>query len=205
MEINANIYIITESQELMEKTVAILSHETDALFIWDTIDPHPILPLTRTWYACDAHTGPTTGPGGWEDCLRECAVLLKKRGVVIIRFWSPDHPDDYCEYANTTAQGDVFVGSKCALYSFKRALGTDDIRMAYQELISGRSQYDRDAITRRIKKREAKRKAKGDFEIVNNVLKKYWGIGIAEEIPDGVTTIGEFAFVDRRGLERMLL
>ena len=131
--------------------------------------------------------------------------MLKKRGAVIIRFWSPDHPDEYCEYANTTAQGDVFVGSKCALYSFKRALGANDIRMVYQELISGRSQYERDAIARRMKKREAKRKAKGDFEIVNNVLKKYWGIGITEEIPDGVTTIGEFAFVDRRGLERMLL
>lgn len=30
MEINANIYIITDNQELMEKTVAILSRETDA-------------------------------------------------------------------------------------------------------------------------------------------------------------------------------
>ena len=45
MEINANIYIITDSQELMEKIEAILSRETDALFDWETIDPHPILPL----------------------------------------------------------------------------------------------------------------------------------------------------------------
>ena len=59
------------------------------------------------------------------------------------------------------------------MYSFKRALGANDIRMVYQELISGRSQYERDAIARRMKKREAKRKANGDFEIVNNVLKKY--------------------------------
>ena len=38
MEINANIYIITDSQELMEKTEAILSRETDALFVWETVD-----------------------------------------------------------------------------------------------------------------------------------------------------------------------
>ena len=77
--------------------------------------------------------------------------------------------------------------------------------MVYQELVSGRSQYERDAIARRTRKRESKRKEKGDFEIVDGVLKKYWGIGIAEEIPDGVTTIGEFAFVDGKGWERMLL
>jgi len=110
MEINANIYIITDNQELMEKTVAILSRETDAFFVWETVEPHPILPLTRTWYICDTGTGPTTDPGGWEDCLRECAALLKNRGAVIMRFWSPDHPEDYCEYANTTARGDVAIG-----------------------------------------------------------------------------------------------
>lgn len=205
MEINANIYIITDSQELMEKAEAILSRETDAFFDWETIEPHPILPLTRIWYTCDTNTGPTTGPSGWEDCLREYAALLKKHGAVIIHFWSPDHPDDYCEYASTTAGGDVIIGSRCSLYSFKRALGVDDIRMVYQELVSGRSQYERDAIARRARKREAKRRAKGDFEIVDGVLKKYWGIGIAEEIPDGVTAIGEFAFVDEKGWERMLL
>lgn len=78
MEINANIYIITESQALMEKTIAILSPQTDAFFIWEPIEPHAILPLTRTWYACDTGTGPTTDPSGWEECLRECAALLKK-------------------------------------------------------------------------------------------------------------------------------
>ena len=122
-----------------------------------------------------------------------------------MRFWSPDHPEGYCEYANTTAQGDVAIGSRCALYSFKKVLGVDDIRMVYQELVSGRSQYERDAIARRVRKREAKRRAMGDFEIVDGVLKKYWGVGIAEEIPEGVTAIGEFAFVDERGWERMLL
>lgn len=205
MEINADIYIITDSQELMEKTEAILSNETDAIFVWNTIDPQPILPLTRTWFTCDTNTGPTTGPGGWEDCLRECADLLKKRGTVIIHFWSPDHPEGYCKYANTTAQGDVFIGSRCSLYSFRRALGADDIRMVFQELESGRSQYERDDMARRALEREANRKAKGDFEIVDGVLMKYWGKGIAEEIPDGVTTIGEFAFVDEKGWERMLL
>lgn len=205
MEINANIYIITDSQELLEKTEAILSRETDAFFDWETLEPHPILPLTRTWYTCDTNTGPTTGPSGWEDCLRECAALLRKHGAVIMHFWSPDHPEDYFEYANTTAQGDVAVGTRCSLYSFKRALGVDDIRMVYQELVSGRSQYERDAIARRAQKREAKRRAKDDFEIVDGVLKKYWGIGITEQIPDGVTAIGKFAFVDERCWERMLL
>ena len=48
MEINANIYIITDSQALMEKTQAILSRETDAIFVCETVEPHPILPLPRT-------------------------------------------------------------------------------------------------------------------------------------------------------------
>lgn len=205
MEINANIYIITENQELMEKTEEILSRETDAIFIWDTIEPDAVLPLSRTWYVCDANTGMTTGPSGWRNCLYECADLLKKQGAVIIRFWSPDHPEDYCEYANTTAQGDVEIGSRCALYSFKRALGADDIRLVYQELASGRTPYERAVLAKRRRWREAKRKERGDFEVVNGILKKYWGIGIAEEIPSGVTAIGEFAFVDQRGWERMLL
>ena len=50
MEINANIYTITDSQELMEKTVAVLSRETDAIFVWETAEPHPILPLTRVYF-----------------------------------------------------------------------------------------------------------------------------------------------------------
>ena len=37
MEINANIYIIADSQELMEKTEAILSRQTEALFVWNTV------------------------------------------------------------------------------------------------------------------------------------------------------------------------
>ena len=205
MEINAYIYIITASEALMEETVFLLSRETDALFTWGTMEPHPVLPLSRSWFACETRTGPTSDPDGWKACLQACADLLKKQGTVIIRFWSPDHPDEYCEYANTTAQGDVAIGSRCALYSFKRAIGADDIRMVFQELISGRSRYERDALARRVQKREAKRKAKGDFEVVNGVLKKYWGIGTTEAIPEGVTTIGEFAFVDQRGWERMLL
>ena len=205
MEINANIYIITANEALMEKTVSLLSRKTDALFPWDTMDPHPILPLSQPWFVCETRTGLTSDPDGWRACMQACADLLKKQGAVIIHFWSPDHPDDYCEYANTTAQGDVVVGSRCALYSFNRALGADDIRMVFQELVSGWSRYERHALARRIQKREAKRKAKGDFEIVNGVLKKYWGIGTTEAIPDGVTTIGEFAFVDQRGWERMLL
>ena len=205
MEINANIYIITENQELMEKTEGILSHETDAIFIWNTIEPDAILPLSRAWYVCDANTGMTTDPSGWEDCLYECANLLKKHGAVIIQFWSPDHPEDYLEYANTTAHGDVEIGSRCALYSFKQALGVDDIRLVYQELVSGRSPHERAALAKRRQQHEAKRKAKGDFEVVNGILKKYWGIGVAEEIPSGITAIGEFAFVDQRGWERMLL
>lgn len=189
----------------MEKTEEILSHETDAVFIWDTIEPDAILPISRTWYVCDTNTGMTSDPSGWKDCLYECADLLKKHGAVIIQFWSPDHPEDYCEYANTTAQGYVEIGSRCALYSFKRALGVDDIRLVYQELVSARSSYERAALARRRQQHEAKRKERGDFEVVNGILKKYWGIGVAEEIPSGVTVIGEFAFVDQRGWERMLL
>lgn len=189
----------------MEKTEEILSRETDAIFIWDTIESDAVLPLSRTWYVCDANTGMTTDPSGWEDCLYKCADLLMEQGAVIIRFWSPDHPEDYCEYANTTAQGDVEIGSRCALYSFKRALGADDIRLVYQELVSGRSSYERAALAKRRQQHEAKRKERGDFEVVNGVLKKYWGVSVAEEIPGGVTAIGEFAFVDQRGWERMLL
>ena len=205
MEIHADIYIITDSRELMEKVTAILSRSVEGHFPSSTVSPDPILPLSRTWYTCESSEGPTSGPGGWEDCLNECAALLKRHGTVILNFTSPDHPDGYRESANTTADGDVVFGTRCALSSFKQALGVNDVRMVYRELSSGRTRYERDALYARRQKREARRQAKGDFEIVGNVLKKYWGVDTDEEIPDGVTVIGQFAFVDERGWERMLL
>ena len=76
--------------------------------------PNAVLPISKTWYGFSAETGPTSAPeyrdGWWDDGLRKCAQLLKKKGAVVVEFWSPDNPDDYHEFANTTAQGGIEMG-----------------------------------------------------------------------------------------------
>ena len=208
MEINARVYAIADSLELLRAASKILESETGIwYFVAEEMKPNIILPLTRTWHCFSMETGMTTNPqygGDWGDCLQECAQLLMKRGAVIVQFWSPDHPDSYQEYARTTAQGSIIIGYGCSLSSYKKAMGNDDIRMVYNELLSGRTQYERDAAAKRKEKQEAIRKERGDFDIVAGVLKKYRGTGKEVILPGTVTEIGEFAFVDKRGLEKMV-
>ena len=206
MEINANVYVIADDWRMLKKIGAILLPLTESPFSGgETIEPNAILPLTRTWYGYSLQTGMTSPDYEWEECVYECACLLKKKGAVIVQFWSPDHPDDYQGYVYTTANGGVDTGSRCSLYSYKRALGADDIKLVYEELLSGRTQRERDIAAERKQRKEALRKAKGDFEIIGGVLKKYRGTETDETIPDGVIEISEFAFVDKHSWERMLL
>lgn len=208
MEINACVYVIADSLELLRAAFKILESETEIrYFAAEEMKPNIILPLTRTWHCFSTETGPTSRPqydGDWGDCLQECAQLLMKRGAVIVRFWSPDHPDSYQEYASTTARGEITIGSRCSLSGYQRARGDNDIKMVYDELLSGRTQYEREAAAKRKEKQEAIRKEKGDFEIINGVLKKYRGTNKEVTIPENVTEIYEFAFTDKRGLERLI-
>ena len=164
MEIEANIYAIADDREILKEAGLLLSAWTGGLFFGENeVEPNPILPLSRTWYVFSTSTGPTQGPDGWMDCLRNCACLLKKRGAVIVQFRSPDHPEDYLEYAYTTAGGDANSGNRCSLLGYRRALGVDDIRLVYKELCSDRTQYERDIAAKRKQKKEALRRARGGF------------------------------------------
>lgn len=210
MEINAQVYVLADSKDLLKSACKTLESQMGTSFYGgEDFMPNAVLPLKKAWYGFSASTGPTSRPeygdGWWDDGLRKCAQLLKKRGAVVVSFWSPDHPDDYREYAYTTAQGGIDIGSSYSLYSYKRALGSDDVRLVFEELLSGRTQRQRDAAASRKAKQDKLRAEKGDFDIVKGVLKKYRGTDEEVTLPEGVTEIGEFAFVDKQGWRRMLL
>lgn len=210
MEINARVYVIADSPELLKVACDVLEKQMEHRYFGvEMLEPNAVLPLSRPWYGFSVSTGPTSGPeygdGWWDDGLRKCAGLLKKNGAVVVEFWSPDYPDEDCTYAHTTPQGGVEMGGRCSLYSYKRALGCDDVKMVYQELASGRTRRQRDAAASRMEKQARLRREKGDFEVVNGILKKYRGTDEHVVIPEGVKEIGDFAFVDECGWERMLL
>ena len=207
MEINAKVYAVADREELLEQLEDALE---DKLFLAfcdvQELEPCAVLPLTKTWYGFAEDTGMTDGPEGWISCLRECAAILKNNGAILVEFRSPDHPDDYLEYAYTTPGGGAGSGSRPGLIGYKRALGNDDITTAIDELISERTAEDRQWLCKRRERKEAIRKQKGDYEITpDGVLKRYWGYDSDVVIPDGVKEIGESAFVDLKGVERMIL
>ena len=205
MEINATVYIIAESEALVEKTARILSDQVGYSFCDpDSMEPCAALPIERTWYFDTMGSGPTGNPrrkdSGWKDCLKKCGALLKDRGSVIVRFTSPDAPDDYSDYAYTDDRGNVMLGACWDENDFD-----EDIDLVFREIRSGRTRSQREAASRRKEKEEALRREKGDFEIVGGVLKKYRGDDEEVTIPEGVREIGAFAFSNQRGIERMLL
>lgn len=207
MEINARVYAAADDEGLLKEVHCILSGKTFQDYCWvDRMEPCAALPLTKTWYGFAERAEPTDDPEGWLDCLRECAGLLGKRGVVVVVFRSPDHPDDYLEYAYTTSRGDAGCGSRDGLAGYDRALGNPDISRAVYELFSERNASERARASRRLEKKEAERRAKGDFEITSGgVLVRYRGNDTDVVIPDGVRVIGESAFADMKGVERMIM
>ena len=207
MEINAKIYAVADSEELLQRIGRILSEKTfdDDVSI-QAMEPCAALRVTRTWYGFSTRAEPVHGPEDWMDCMQECAEVLKKNGAVEVEFWSPDAPDDYLEYAYTTPGGNAGHARRSALPAYRRALGNDDILLAIRELYSERTARDRLFASRRREKKEAARREKGDFEITpDGVLKRYRGHDLDVVIPDGVKEIGESAFVDHKGLERFLV
>ena len=207
MEINASVYAVAENRKLLLQVNDILSRKTYAGWVGvEVMEPCAVLPLTKTWYGFTKDSGMTDEPDGWLGCLRECAQILKKNGAVVVEFRSPDHPDDYLEYAYTTSRGEAGQGKRPALFAYDRALGNRDISLAIDELFSGRSAQERAYACRRKEKKEALRKAEGDFRITGDgVLTKYLGDDTNVVIPDGVREIGESAFVDMKGVERMIM
>ncbi len=206
MEINARVYAVAKDGKLLRQVHDILAEKTHQNYLpVETLEPCAVLPLTQTWYGFTERAEPTNGPEGWMSCLRECAGLLKKDGAVVVEFRSPDHPDSYLEYAYTTASGNAGSGSRPGMIGYSRS-GCQDLCLAMDEMFSGRTARDRMFASRRKEKNEAIRKEKGDFEITpNGVLKKYRGHDMDVVIPDGVMEIGESAFVDMNGVERMIM
>ena len=209
MEINAKVYAVARDEELLHQVARILEEETyqdHDYWMPEALEPCAVLPLSQTWYGFDMRAEPTDGPEGWKPCLRKCAGILRNDGAVVVEFRSPDDPDDYLEYAYTTAGGGAGSGNRFTLLGYSRASGGGDLRLAMEEMFSGRTERDRFFASRRKEKKEALRKEKGDFEISpDGVLLKYHGNGTDVVIPDGVREIGEAAFVDMKGVERMIM
>ena len=206
MEINAKVYAVAKDEKLLGQVHEILNGKTYQHYLpAETLEPCAVLPLSQTWYGFTERAEPTNGPEGWLSCLRECAGFLRKDGAVVIEFRSPDHPDSYLEYAYTTSGGNAGSGSRPGLIGYHRA-GCEDLCLAMDEMFSERTAQERMLASRRKEKKEALRQQKGDFEITpDGVLKKYRGNDIDVIIPDGVREIGESAFVDMKGLERMIM
>jgi hypothetical protein len=92
------------------------------------------------------------------------------------------------------------------MIGYSRVPGGEDLCLAMDEMFSERNARDRMFASRRKEKKEAIRKEKGDFEITpDGVLKKYHGNDTDVVIPDGVREIGDAAFVDMKGVERMIM
>ena len=206
MEINARVYAVTKDSNLLRQVHEILDGKTYQHYLpVDALETCAVLPLKQTWYGFVERAEPTDGPEGWLSRLKECAALLKKDGAVVVEFRSPDDPDTYLEYAYTTSSGNAGSGSRPGMIGYSRA-GCQDLCLAMDEMFSGRTARERMFASRRKERKEALRKEKGDFEITpDGVLKKYRGHDTDVIIPDGVKEIGESAFVDMKGVERMIM
>ena len=207
MEINARVYAVALSRELLEQVHEVLTEMTpQRWYSPEILDPCAVLPLSRRWYGFTERAAPTYGPEKWTGCLEDCAQILGKNGAVVVEYRSPDHPDDYLEYAYTTPGGGAGIGRRPGLIGYARALGNRDVSLAIDELVSERTAWDREKLCRRMERKEAVRREKGDFEIgPDGILKKYRGHDTEVVIPEGVKEIGQSAFVDLDGVERMLV
>ena len=183
MEINAMVYAVSKDEKLLEQAHQFLAGKTfQHTPLVHALEPCAVLPL------------------------RECAGILRKDGAVVVEYRSPDDPDDYLEYAYTTPSGGAGSGKKPGMIGYSRGSSGRDLCMAMDEMFSGRTAADRMIASRRKEKKEALRQQKGDFEITSDgILKKYRGNDTDVVIPDGVREIGESAFVDLKGVERMLM
>ena len=104
MEINAEFWVISKNRDLVKQAGDIVFAEeagnqgnSYAVNIKNMPD----------WYYMSGHTGPTQDPNldpcsTWKKTLCRCSDLLEENGIVIVRFSSPDAPDNYSSYAYTT-------------------------------------------------------------------------------------------------------
>ena len=144
MEINAAIYAVAKDREMLRQIYQMLIDNTYHGYMpFETMEPCAALPLKRTWYGFAEKAEPTVGPEGWVSYLWECARLLRRDGAVVMEFRSPDHPDDYLEYAYTTAGGEAESGSSPGLIGYARIPGGEDLCLAMEEMFSGRTARER--------------------------------------------------------------
>lgn len=205
MEINARVFAVAESAELLEKEREILKEKIPrGALVTERLEPDAALRLSKTWYGFAVNTGMTGEPDTWKSCLYACSVALGTKGAVLVRFRSPDHPDDYELYACTSANGDVYIGKRYYFSGYEKAHGGDDVGRAIAEMVAGSTESQRRAAGIRAEKALAEREEKGEFIIENGVLVKYKGASVRLTIPDDVTEIADYAFVDEESLKKHL-
>jgi len=208
MEIRAKVYVIAKSPDALEEAGQVLSTEMRASNWWrtDTFEPDAVLKLAQTWYGFATNVEPAVSPAEWLGCLRRCAGILGKDGAMVVEFTSPDHPDSYLEYGTTTPSGNASIQTgRYSLIGYRRANGNDDLQTVCSELMSGRTAADRRAASKREEKRLQAQATCGDFKIKDSVMQKYLGNDEEVILPDGITEIGDSAFVDMRMLKRHIL
>ncbi len=209
MEIEAKVYAVSRDENLLRQVYQILKEKTFGDYMSaEKMEPCAVLPITQAWYGFIESAEMADEPEEWVDSLQECAGILRKDGAVVVEFRSPADDPDYLEYAYTTSSGNAGSGGRLdpCMHGYTRATGNNDIESVMYELFSGRGAWERERASRRINRKEAIRREKGDFEITpDGVLKKYRGHDSDVVIPDGVKEIGESAFVDLKGVERMLV
>ena len=207
MEISAKVYVAARTEELLKKAGSILKGAPlREQYGIDRMEPCAVLPLTGTMYGWTMSVEPANGPEKWVDILDECSEVLKTDGAVVVEFRSPDAPDDYLQYGWTRPRGGAGYGRRADISAYKRVNGNEDISLTIDELFAERTAYDRNIASRRKEKKEAVRREKGDFEITpEGLLRKYRGNDTEVVIPDGVKEIAEAAFVDMKGVERMIM
>ena len=207
MEIHATVYAVARDKDELRHVAGLLRRMTGPTnFIPDALEPCAALPLKRGWAGFVMRVEPADKPDDWMRSLERCGAYLMEDGFVIVVFNSPDH-DSYQEYAYTTPDGEAEQDDEALpLYIYDDAQGNEDLSLAFNELITGRTARDRFFASRRSEKKEAARKEKGDFDItLEGVLTKYRGIDTDLVIPEGVREIGKSAFVDLKGVERMIM
>ena len=118
MEISADFYILTLNKSDLSKTVNLIDEDEEHgdQLKYTTVRTAKFIDenkVEQNVYWAKDNIVLTSDPSysfdsTWESTLDDCSELLGNDGIVVLRYWSPDHPDDYCSYGYTIPQGSSF-------------------------------------------------------------------------------------------------